>query len=136
MVNTPPLCINMEIFDKGKFTTQNILVLKPCIILDFNSDYYIPEIGKLAFNLPHVYILGKNNCAGKCHCMFVSWHNKYDWKCTRNYAEIYQVLSEQVYSQYWSGCEYNSMGGVVLEKFKKFKPSNIPMSQFNSHLSD
>ena len=28
------------------------------------------------------------------------------------------------------------MEGVTLEQFKKFKPFNIPVAQFNSHLSD
>ena len=59
----------------------------------FHSEYYISAIENLAFNLPHVYILGINNCASEEHEMFVSWHNKYDWKCTNYYAEIFQVIS-------------------------------------------
>ena len=49
--------------------------------------------------LLYVYILGKNNCAGKGHEMFVIWHNKYNWKCTRDYTERCQVLIEQVHSK-------------------------------------
>ena len=41
----------------------------------------------------------KNNCVGKRHGVFVSQHNKFDWKYTSGYAEIFQVLSEQVCSQ-------------------------------------
>ena len=33
----------------------------------------------MAFNLPHVYIIGKNHFADQWHYMFVSWHNKFEW---------------------------------------------------------
>ena len=64
--------MNIENYKKGKFTTQKILVIVSCSILDFCSEYYIQEIEKLAFHLPHVYIPGGNICAGKRHDMFVS----------------------------------------------------------------
>ena len=64
-VKTCPSCMNVENFDKGKLTTQKILALKLCSILDFHSEYYIPDIVNLSFRLPHTYIPGKNNCAGK-----------------------------------------------------------------------
>ena len=64
--------MNIENLEKGKITTRKILVLKSCSILDFRSEYYIPEIEKLAFRLPHVIIPRKNNCAGKRHAIFVS----------------------------------------------------------------
>ena len=60
----------------------------------------------------------------------------FDCKCTRHYAERCQVLSEQVYSQYFSDCKSISMEGVVLERFNKLKPSTIHMAQFYSILSD
>ena len=50
--------------EKGKVTTPKSIVLKSCRILDFHSEYYIPEIEKLTFYLPHVNILEKK-CAGK-----------------------------------------------------------------------
>ena len=73
----------MESYWKGKVTTQKSLVLKSCIILDFHSEYYIPEIENLTFHLPHVYILGENHCAGKLYGMLFIRHNKFDCKCTR-----------------------------------------------------
>ena len=51
--------MNMENFEERKVTTWKIIVLKSCSILDFCSEYYITEIEKLDFHLPHVYILGK-----------------------------------------------------------------------------
>ena len=47
-----------------------------------------------------------------------------------------KLLSEQVRSQYLSGCKYISMEVVALEHLKKLKPSTIPMEQFHSHLYD
>ena len=73
-----PSFINMENYWKGKVTTQKSLLLKSCIILDFHSEYYIPEIEKLASHLPHVYILGKDNFADKQNDTFVSQQNKFD----------------------------------------------------------
>ena len=54
-----PPCTNKVNVEKRNVTTQKILLIKSCSILDFYSDYYIPAMEKLAFNLPHVYILGK-----------------------------------------------------------------------------
>ena len=51
--------MNIENVNKVKFTTRKILALKLCRILDFHSEYYIPEIEKLAFHLSYIYILGK-----------------------------------------------------------------------------
>ena len=60
--------------------------MKSCSILDFHSEYYIPEIEILVFHYPHVYIFGRNKCEGKQHDIFVSQQNKFDCKCTRDYA--------------------------------------------------
>ena len=58
-VKTCPLWMNLESSEKIKVTTHKSLVVKPYIILDFHSEYYIPKTDILAFHLPHVYILGK-----------------------------------------------------------------------------
>ena len=68
--------------------------------------------------------------------MFVSWLNKFDWRSTRDYAEICQVLSEQFHSQYLSGCKSIFVMVVVLEHFKTFKPTTIPMTKLYSRLFD
>ena len=54
-----PLFTSLEYVEKGKVTTRKILVLKYCSDLDFHSEYYIPAIIMLTFNLLHVYIIGK-----------------------------------------------------------------------------
>ena len=39
------------------------------------------------FNLPYFHILGQNHCEGKRHDMFLSLHNNYNFKFTRDYEE-------------------------------------------------
>ena len=58
----------------------------------------------------------KNYGAGKGHEMFVSQHNMFDCKLTRDYSKICKVLSEKVHSQYFSSCKFFSMEGVALEQ--------------------
>ena len=74
--------MNLENVEKGKVTKQKILVLKSCRILDFHSEYYIVEIEKLNFHLPHVNIIGNNHCSGKHHEICASQHFKWDHKFT------------------------------------------------------
>ena len=83
---TCTLWINTENFKNGKVATRENIVLKSCSILDFHSEYYVPEIEKLDYHLPHVYILGGNDCEGKCHDIFVSRNSKFYCKCTHNYV--------------------------------------------------
>ena len=40
--------------------------------MDFNSEYYIPEIEDSDFHLPHTQIIGKNHCAYRMYGMFVN----------------------------------------------------------------
>ena len=49
----------------GKSTelyTRKYLVMMETTISNFHTSFYIPEIQKLAFQIPHVQILGKNHC--------------------------------------------------------------------------
>ena len=79
--------MNIENSEKVKVTALKILLLKSCRILDLNSEYYVPAIEILAFNIPHVYIIEYSQCASKLYDMFVSQHNNYDHKFTHGYAE-------------------------------------------------
>ena len=42
--------------------TRKELVMMETIISKFHTSFYIPEIQKLAFHIPHVQILGTNHC--------------------------------------------------------------------------
>ena len=72
MAKTRPSCKNIDNFKKGKVTTQKSLVLKSCRILDFHSEYYIPEFEKISFSFVTCLHPWKDHCAGKQHEMFVS----------------------------------------------------------------
>ena len=56
-------------------------------ITDFHTSLYIPEIKKLDFHLPHVFILGDHHCGNtlrealKCHMLFQ------DMLCLCEYAK-------------------------------------------------
>ena len=45
-----------------KLYTRKELVIMEKYISDFHTSFYVPEIQKLAFNLPHIRILGNNHC--------------------------------------------------------------------------
>ena len=68
--------------------------------------------------------------------MFVSIENKYNWKYTRDYTEIFKFLSEEIHSRYFTDCELIHMEGVAFENFKKLKPSIIYMVIFHSRFSN
>ena len=90
----------------------------------------------MSFHLPQVYIICRSRWPGKLRNCFVSWQNKSNWKWTHKYAYIFQVIREQVHSQYFSVCKSISVKGDFINHFNIFKPSAIHMSQFYSHLSD
>ena len=45
-----------------KIYTRKELVMMEKTISNFHTSFYIPEIQKLAFHIPHVQILGTNHC--------------------------------------------------------------------------
>ena len=49
----------------GKVYAWKELVLLETLISEFHSKYYIPKNQKLAFNFPHVHILGTHHCGKK-----------------------------------------------------------------------
>ena len=68
-------------------------------ISDFHAILYIPAIQKLAFHLPHVRILGTNQCDEMLHTAFKRRGLFQDVICSRDYAEMvvarfsYQIKS-------------------------------------------
>ena len=47
----------------SKQYTRKDLVMMDISTADFNTSFYIPEIKKLEFHLPHVRVLGTNHCS-------------------------------------------------------------------------
>ena len=57
-------------------------------ISNFHTIFFIPAIYKLEFRIPHVQILGANNCGDSCRTAFKRRESFQDVLCCRNYAEI------------------------------------------------
>ena len=83
-------------------------------VSDFYTIFYIPAIQKLAFHLPHVRILCRNNCGEIRRTDFKQCESFQDVLCRRDYAE------RLVASEYYGGNRSVSMEGIALEKFSAF----------------
>ena len=46
-----------------KIYTRKEIVMMETTISDFHTSFYIPDIQRLDFQLPHMHIIGTNNCA-------------------------------------------------------------------------
>ena len=56
--------------ESTKIYIRKELVMMETIIFGFHTSFYIPSMQKLAFQLPHVRILGKNYCGKMRHTAF------------------------------------------------------------------
>ena len=71
-----------------KIYTRKELVMMETTISDFHTSFYIPAIQKLAFHLPHVRILGANNC-GEIRCTALKRRELFQYLLyRRDYAEM------------------------------------------------
>ena len=69
-------------------------------ISDFHTSFYIPAIQKLAFHLPHVRILGNNNCGEMRRTAFRRRELFQDVLCHRDYAgRLVSRFSNQIQSE-------------------------------------
>ena len=84
-------------------------------ITDFHTSFYIPEIQKLAFHLPHVHIMGTNYCGNTRRESFKRRSAKQDVLCRRGYAKIVlAIFAHQIQSEYYGGNIYVSIEGLAL----------------------
>ena len=66
----------------------------------FHKSLFNTEIKKLAFNLPHIRILGTNHCGNTCREAFKRCREKQDLLCHRDYADILlAIFSHQIQSE-------------------------------------
>ena len=56
-------------------------------IYDFHTSFYITEIHKLVFHIPHAQIMGTNHCGESCLTAFKLRESFQDVLCRRDYAE-------------------------------------------------
>ena len=131
---TCPMWMNLKNCERKSYITENLWtdIMQH---LGFSSRILHSSHWKIRFLISTCLHPGENYFLGKLHEIFVSHHNKFDWKCTCDYAERCQVLSEQVDLRYFSVWKFIYMEGFALDQFLKLKPSTIPMEQFHSHLS-
>ena len=68
-------------------------------ISSFHTSFYIPSIQKLAFHLPHVRILGTNNCGEMQRTAFKQRELFQDVICRRDYAKrVVAIFDNQIQS--------------------------------------
>ena len=69
-------------------------------IYNFHTSFYIPAIHKLVFHLPHVQILGTNQCGESCQTAFKRRKSFQDVLCRRDYADrVVASFSHQIQSE-------------------------------------
>ena len=73
--------------ESTKIYTKKELVMMETKNSDFHTSFYIPAVQKLAFHLPHVRILGTNNCGAMRHTAFKRRELFQDVLCCRDYYE-------------------------------------------------
>ena len=56
-------------------------------IYNFYTSFYIPEIQKLSFHIPHVQIMGTNHCGNSRRTAFKRCESFQYVLCRRDYAE-------------------------------------------------
>ena len=72
--------------------------------MDFNQGFYIPDIQKLAFRLPHVSILGTHQCVNMLRDVFRYRLAFQDLLCHSDYAELVVArFSQKIKSEYYGG---------------------------------
>ena len=81
------------------YTRKNLVVMETTIS-DFHISFYIPDIQNLAFHLPHVCILGTNNCGEMRRTSFKRHELFQDVLCSSDYAEReFSIFANQIQSE-------------------------------------
>ena len=104
-----------------KIYTRRELVMMKTTISDFHTSFYIPATQKLAFHLPHVRILGTNNCGEMRRTAFKlsELFQYFIWR--RDYAErVVARFANKIQSEYYSGNRSVYIEGISLENFSEF----------------
>ena len=97
-------------------------------ISGFHTSFYIRSIQNLDFHLPHVRILGTNNCGEMQRTDFKRHELFQDVLCCRDYAErVVDSFANQIQSECYGGNRSVSIEGIALEHF-----SEAPQADINS----
>ena len=68
-----------------KYTEKELMMVETSFS-NFNTSFFIPEIHKVVFHIPHVQLMGKNHCGDSCQTVFKRRESFQDVLCRRDYA--------------------------------------------------
>ena len=98
-------------------------------ISNFRTSFYIPESQKLAFQIPHVQILGINHCGESRQIAFKRRKYFQYVLCCRDYAErLVTSFAHQIQSEYYSQNRSVYIEVIALENFSSYPNSGINSS--------
>ena len=98
-------------------------------ISNFRTSFYIPEIHKLSFHIPHIQILGTNHCGESLRTAFKHRKSFQDVLCRRDYSErVVASFSHQIQSKCYGGNLSVSIEGIALENFSALPQIEIKSS--------
>ena len=87
-------------------------------ISHFRTSFYILDIKKLAFHLPHVQILGTNHCGEMRRKDFKRRELFRDVLCRCDYSDrVVAIFAHQIQSEYYGGNRSFSIEVIALEHF-------------------
>ena len=114
-------------------------------ISDFQTSFYIPATQILAFHLPHMRTIHKNNWGEMRHTAFKRRELFQDVLCLRDYAErLVARFADTIQPENYGGNRSVSIEGIVLEclsellksDINSITPSHQRHAEFHSFLSD
>ena len=95
-------------------------------ISDFHTSFYIPDIQKLSFRIPHVRILGTNHCGQMRRTSFKRREIFQDVLCRCDYSERVVVsFANQIQSEYYGVNISVSIEGIALEHVRALPQVDI-----------
>ena len=98
-----------------KIFTRKELVMTETTISEFHTRFYITAIQKLDLNLPHVRILGTNNCGEIRRTAFKRRELYQDILCRRDYDDgLVARFYNQIQSECYGGNISVSIEGIAL----------------------
>ena len=85
-----------------KLYTTKYIVMMEAYIADSHTSFYIPAIKKLVFHLPHVRILGNNDCGSTGRKAFKLQSANQDVLCCLDYTDrVVASLAHQIQCEYY-----------------------------------
>ena len=95
-------------------------------ISNSHTSFYIPEIQKLAFHIPHVQIMGTTHCGDSRWTEFKRRESFQDVLCFRDYSDrIVASFYHKIQSEYYDGNRSVSIEVILLGYFSALPKTGI-----------